>query len=99
MGSLKLWSSGGSLSQSQETKGLWQWSTSSMPAVGSSPPSSSALATSTSSLAQQAVDLQQLCHRQQWQANAEKVLGELQEAKASMALHQSLMENLIGERA
>ncbi len=90
------------MSQSQETKGLWQWSTSSMPAaaaVGSSPPSSSALATSTSSLAQQAVDLQQLCHRQQWQANAEKVLGELQEAKASMALHQSLMENLIGERA
>jgi hypothetical protein len=53
---------------------------------------------STASLAQQAVDLQQLCHRQQWQANAEKVLGELQEAKASMALHQSLMENLIGER-
>ena len=80
------------MSQSQETKGTWQWPMSTMPAVaaGSSP--------SPSALAQQAVDLQQLCHRQQWQANAEKVLGELQEAKASMTLHQSLMENLIGER-
>jgi hypothetical protein len=52
----------------------------------------------TASLAQQVGDLQQLCHRQQWQTNAEKVLDELQEAKASMALQQDLLENLIGER-
>jgi len=41
--------------------------------------------------------MQQLYDRQLWQTNAEKLLGELKEMKAAMALQQSLLENLTGE--
>lgn len=59
--------------------------------MGSSP-------VSPSLLAEHVNELQQQCALQQWQTNAERMLREMEEARAGMSTNKAVVEHLITER-